>query len=316
MNKAKQKRSEVFFLKINKWKKYQIRKELKSMTYFRLQNDIFWDAKFASLTLTGKILWFYLLCEATRQYDGGNPDRSGGEVQLNMHLTMRQTGGNPRHIRSSILDLEQLQMVTVISNTNLCPIVEESRKEESRTTVSSKLKPTKNVDSSTQQVEKKSLTKEKKSTKISKQANQLELPEETKAKPIQLLMSQYYKTWSSKYGAKIARKPADGAIMKRLLKVNSFEHMTDMINAYFEMPDSWAVKKAHDLFTFERNFGEIVRFINTGQMVTRSKANEVDSDMEFKQKDAKREAEYRAAMREISEKAERRKRILIEGKVT
>jgi hypothetical protein len=132
MSKAKAKRSEIITFRIKNWSKYQIRKELKSMHYFRVQNDIFYDAKFSSLTLMGKLCWFLFMHEATRQYHGEDTTKNDGQVEINVSSFAHQHNINARWVRCAISDLEQLQMVVDVCRHENVPRVEKSRVEKNR----------------------------------------------------------------------------------------------------------------------------------------------------------------------------------------
>lgn len=300
-----------FDFEIPNFSKYNPRKDVVNTTWFRASNATFHDSKFARLRVHSKLLWFYFLAEFSRN--------CGRKMNTSVRLIARHCAVRANKVIEAIEELEQNQMLVITRRDANVPHVTDEQTDKQTNerlsiTNSKNLKTTKNASSSTQAVKKKKVTKKSKSAKVDS-SKQTSLEIQKTPQPIQILMGQYYDLWSSKYGAKIPRKPADGAIIKRLLKVNSFETMQEMLNAYFAMPDAWAVKKAHDLFTFERNFGEITRFINTGKVFTKTSANEADETVHHRQKDLEGEAESMARMRKVREDHERKLKMLETGEV-
>ena len=63
---------EEIHLKISNWDKHQPRKDLKSYKWFALSNDFHLDQKFHNFNSEEKLVWVYLLCEASKQAKGGD----------------------------------------------------------------------------------------------------------------------------------------------------------------------------------------------------------------------------------------------------
>lgn len=74
-----------------------------------------------------------------------------------------------------------------------------------------------------------------------------------KNKPSQNIVAE----WCSKHKARYGKNPLMyGPVLgtlARLEKEIEHEHLSQLINAYFENDDRWFVKKQHDVFTFEKN---------------------------------------------------------------
>lgn len=125
-------RSEIITVKIRNWARYQNRKDLKSMNFFRMQADIFSDAKFSSLTATGKLLWMYLITESCRQYSADKPTTTHGQCDINMTTTCSQCDLKAQWVRKSLQEMQGLRMLSILTRDESVPRVEESRVEERR----------------------------------------------------------------------------------------------------------------------------------------------------------------------------------------
>ena len=132
MSRSYQKRTEIIKIEIKNWAKYQTRKDLKTMRFFRVENSIFDDAKFASLTTTGKVMWLRLLCECSRGISRVSVEEVRGKCEVNVNQTARMLRVSPHHIRSAILQLEELQMVKVSNRNESVPRIEKNRIEKNR----------------------------------------------------------------------------------------------------------------------------------------------------------------------------------------
>lgn len=95
-----------FEIEIPNWAKHQHRKELKKMTWFRVEGDLFFDSKFGSLSVNSKLFWVYLLSEACRT----NAER----VKFSATFAAKHSGLRVNLVRKAVDDLEQLQLIKVI----------------------------------------------------------------------------------------------------------------------------------------------------------------------------------------------------------
>lgn len=296
-----------FEFEIPNFTKYNPRKDVVSTSWLRLSNTTFYDNKFALVGSFSKLLWFFFMSEYSRA--GAKP------VSTSCQLIARVVSIRCSQVRSAVLELERNQMLVVLRRDVDVPYERTKRTNETNvsTAPASRVKTRKQI-SSTQDVEKKVLQTDLNSAKTdSPQTNQTELA--IQAEPKINLLGHYIDLWRSKYGTQMPRKNSDGAILKRIALANGHDQTLRMLDAYFAMPDAWAVKKAHDLFTFERMLAEVVRFMNTGNVVTNYAVKEVDETVHYRQKNASEEAESMARMRKIREDHERKIKMLETGKV-
>lgn len=119
-----QKNNDYFIVQIINWDKYQVRKDLKSMNFFRVQSNIFSDQKFMQLTQQAKIIWFYLLAEAGRSMSA--------QFRCYAKQVSLLCRVKPNKVRVVLSELEQFQLVNIVSRNESVPRVEKSRVEKSR----------------------------------------------------------------------------------------------------------------------------------------------------------------------------------------
>ncbi len=228
MSKAKEKRTEIINLKIKNWSRYQVRKELKTMHYFRVQNDIFFDAKFASLTPLGKFIWFALMHEATRQYMGDNADRSDGQVELNVNSFARQHRMNARWVRSTIFDLEQLQMVIDVVRHENVPREEKRREEKTREEKSTSLLTNLHTPVTI-------------SSQTSQTANKSKKPESKTAATWESFSNAYRK----RYGSDPVRNATTNSQMSNFVKRIGEEESPGVAEFYVSLVDQFYLNACH-----------------------------------------------------------------------
>lgn len=109
---------DYYEIEIPNWDKYQVRKDLKSMNFIRIQSHIFSDQKFMQLSSSAMLVWFYLLTECGR--------RMTGQLQVFNKQVTTFCKLRTSKVQSSVSELEQLQMVRVVSRHESVPRVEKS----------------------------------------------------------------------------------------------------------------------------------------------------------------------------------------------
>ena len=91
-------------IKIKNWEKYQPRKDIKSQSWFRLNNDLFYDPKICELDHEGLITLLYLFCEASRTNQNGELFLS--RIHSRIHSRLQD-----RDLNRSIKKLQELQII-------------------------------------------------------------------------------------------------------------------------------------------------------------------------------------------------------------
>ena len=129
------KNAEIIKIYIPNWEKYNPRKDIKRMSFFRLEADIFEDEKFFSLRHIDKVLLLYIYtrcCKQTSTKDAVSTPQAYGKVSLNIRQASAMTSIRVDHIRASISRLEQNQLLTTKLVTDTCPRIDKNRIEETR----------------------------------------------------------------------------------------------------------------------------------------------------------------------------------------
>jgi hypothetical protein len=116
----------IFKVEITNWGKYQVRKDLKSMNFFRVQSNIFSDAKFIQLSQQAKLIWFYALSECASSNSNVIPIYSD-VVSLLCQV-------KPSFVEKRILELEYFQLLKIVFRDESVP--REERKEKRRENIS------------------------------------------------------------------------------------------------------------------------------------------------------------------------------------
>jgi hypothetical protein len=92
----------------------------------------------------------------------------------------------------------------------------------------------------------------------------------------QMLIGKYIDAWKAKHGSKPDIMQKDAGIAKRLASALTAERAALLIDAYFEMPESYFIKAKHPLELFESRLKEIAVFADSGSFVTRRQASMFD----------------------------------------
>ncbi len=111
-------------IEVPNWDKYQIRKDLKSMNFFRLETRVFSDSKMRLLSAQGKLIWFYILCELATA--------NRKDTTVFCKVITELCGVRTNTVQKVVSELESLQMLNVLSRDESVPREEKRRKEKSR----------------------------------------------------------------------------------------------------------------------------------------------------------------------------------------
>lgn len=92
------------------------------------------------------------------------------------------------------------------------------------------------------------------------------------------LIALYCELWKRRYDS--PRSPDIGGAsskqFKILLRDFGENRAKALIEAYLQMPDSWFVTKRHDVFTLRANLNAVGLFADSGKMISRREANQLD----------------------------------------
>lgn len=94
-----------------------------------------------------------------------------------------------------------------------------------------------------------------------------------------ILMAHYCDLWKSRYGSNPSFQKHHPKQLKDVGETNGVEKTKALLEAYFRAPDSWFVKKGHDIPTFVTNLSSIARFMETGRVVTQNEIRQMDNSV-------------------------------------
>ena len=106
------------------------------------------------------------------------------------------------------------------------------------------------------------------------------------------IIARYCELWQSMHRGKAPITGKDAGIFKRLVKDLGKPRMLLLIEGYFQIPDAWAHKKAHDLYTFQTKLSEIARFVDSGNFVPMESVRKADSDIHHRKQNIQAEKQF------------------------
>lgn len=96
-------------VEVNNWLEYNPRSDRKVYTWFRFQNDFFMNHKIHGLSDISKLVWIFILCEASKNF--------GKAVNIETFLTATLLRKNDAEVVESIQELTRLGVITVTNKT-------------------------------------------------------------------------------------------------------------------------------------------------------------------------------------------------------
>lgn len=126
--------NKVYEVEVLNWDKFQGRSDVKNASWLKLHHNTFFSPGLINLSAEGKLLWFYILCEASRSSKRGFATISPPSCHHTATIGFEA-------FNHSLLHLQQYQMVRVrtlrarnASGTYACTREEKRREEEIRST--------------------------------------------------------------------------------------------------------------------------------------------------------------------------------------
>ena len=91
------------------------------------------------------------------------------------------------------------------------------------------------------------------------------------------LIGRYYELWRDKYHARAPLLPQDHKKLKDLARGLGAEKAIAIVEAFFEMPDSWFISKRHDVQSLMSNLAKVQHYVSTGKVITRRDSDAAES---------------------------------------
>jgi hypothetical protein len=99
-----------------------------------------------------------------------------------------------------------------------------------------------------------------------------------KPAPKGIFVAAYVRAYQARYGAR-ARPDLQGKVqgmISRFVDQTPIERACDLIQVYCQMNDPWFLTKAHDFGTFVENLSKVGLALDTGKVITRTEAHQLD----------------------------------------
>lgn len=97
-----------------------------------------------------------------------------------------------------------------------------------------------------------------------------------------ILTARYCELWKSRYGSNPTILPQHPKQLKTIGEQNGKARTLQLLDAYFECPESWFVKKRHDISTFSSNLSNITAFLNSGKTISNNELRQFDNAISTK----------------------------------
>ncbi len=232
---------DTFKVSVIGWDDYNSKKK-KGHACIMLSTRFFDNIKINRLSLGGRqvYLWMLLRCG----------DAASGTIEGSIKVIVRSLGGASIDVSRIIYQLEELQLVRIENVEFLKNRIEKKRKDIKLKEASPKPKP------------------EKKQVEL--------IPAEAPTKVGQQLVAYYCDLWKLKHHATAPLRPQDCKALKSFGETNGISRTKELLDGYFKIPDTWVIKKRHDIQTFLNNLSAIAAFVESGKVVSNTELRQMD----------------------------------------
>lgn len=94
--------------------------------------------------------------------------------------------------------------------------------------------------------------------------------------PVSRCIAEFIDLWRARYDGKYPLTGKDVGLLKALAKSLGEARLSQLLGAYFKMPDAWIVGRRHDVATLNANLSKVAAFADTGEFVTRGQVRQMD----------------------------------------
>ena len=247
---------EFIIVELPKWKKHQ-EKDLKTMSFFRVQTDIFSDVKLFVVNSTANLLWFYIMtvCASFRTQ----------QVPINIKQAAINCKSRTDKIKLAANSLERIQLLRIHTQGIKTPYTIQDYTVLQHTKLDSVANADTDSNESGQDPKK----------PVNKKSNY-------EGTTSSRMIAEYCDLWTERYKAdkspRLTKK--ETGILSRIAKSMGDKESIEFLNAYFAMPDSWVVKAAHPVGLLETKKMEIYRFLKSGKFVTTAQVRQNDKALQ------------------------------------
>lgn len=293
-------------IEILNWQKYNPRNDIKHPSWFRMEHSFFDNAEFYEFSPEQKLVWIYLLCQASKK------------SQPTVHLVMDHIVNtiwrpvtttpdyvdhnvihNAYHVRVMTVDhaIQKLKQFGMLKIRTLRgryadvthPCATYGRTDETDVTNDN----TSGVDGVLD------FDPEPEKPK----AVRVQRPPTGGAIPVALYCDAYKNRYN--HFPELGKKQR--GILIKLFDDWGRAKFERIVTGYFNLPDAFVVQRSHPVELIDAKLNEIVRFLETGKVVTRAAATEFDTKVnETIGTKAEEKAQHRAEMEEIFARSQKR----------
>lgn len=236
-------KNDIYKITILNWDKYN--KNLKKgHKCILLSTGFLDDAKIKSLPQGGRLLYLSMLLACG--------EVTSSSIEATHEQLVSYAGGSGQRVLRLIEHMQSLQLLTYIK-----------------------------IESFLNRIEKKRIEEKGKEKKLRKGGEDFEtaslFPME---KPIgKVLMARYCELWKSRYGINPTVQKHHPKMLKDVGEQNGKGRTLELLDAYFQAPDSFFVKRRHDVQTFISNLAPLTSFLESGKMVSNNEIRQMDSSV-------------------------------------
>lgn len=246
-----------FEFEIPNFAKYNPRKDVAVTTWFRASNTTFHDSKFARLSTTAKLLWFYYLAERSRA--------NHNKISTSVILVGRHTGFIRRLVKSATTELESNQMLVIHRRDADVPHETDRQTNKTNETDSSKaLRKRTQSKASTQSNEEKLLQKKSNSAKTETPQKKITTSKLNTSKTWQAFSNAYRK----RYGSEPVRNASTNSQMLNFVKRIGETESPDVAEYYVTLNEVFYANAGHSTGILLRDCEKIRMLWATGKRTT------------------------------------------------
>jgi len=115
----------------------------------------------------------------------------------------------------------------------------------------------------------------------------------------QKIIAAYCELFKSRYGSRAELNGKQSGMLASLVKSRSLDAAQNLLENYFALPDAYLVQRCHPVELIHTNMNRITVFRDTGRVVTKAQAHEVDKNQAWVQDNAEAERKYREKLKEV-----------------
>lgn len=115
----------------------------------------------------------------------------------------------------------------------------------------------------------------------------------------QSIIATYCELFKTKYGSTAEINGKQAGMLGALVKSRSLEKATNLLENYFSLPDAYLVQRCHPVEMIHANMNRITVFRDTGRVITKAQAHEVDKNQAWAQDNSEAERKYREELKNV-----------------